>query len=186
MEEEQEPLNIAVNIVGHDVATNTIILQLPSGTIVPATVARAYFNRSIIPLLKDAPKQATQSTPEAKAEIKAVIQEATQIAKEVQAEADDMWWDVDGMFQEIRWHAKKNGRSIVLDERDIQPPRIAFKCKTTNKSWSIDVKCLNEYCDKLFNSPDPASQSKGFQLRKCIGTHEGKERLVESLNNAIK
>lgn len=183
-------VNITVDVIGHDTASNTIVLQLPSGAIVPAIVARGNFSKHIIPLLENPPKKVFRAQPIEvlpQEQPETTVQEVKSVAEpEEKIEMDDIWWDVDGMFQEIRWHAKKNGRSIVLDERHIQPPRIAFKCLTTDKSWSLDLKCLNDYCDKLFNSQDTASQSKGFQLRKCISTHEGKERLVESLNNAIK
>jgi hypothetical protein len=183
---DQQSGNIMLELVGHDVASHTIILQLPSGTIVPATVAKANFNKHILSLIVNPPVNVKEDTLE-RVQQNEIIQKAIQeTVKEVKEEMDDIWWDADGMFQEMRWHAKKNGRAIVLDERITQPPRLAFKCTNTNTSWSLDIKYLNEHCDRLFNSTDPAQQSKGFQLRKCISTHEGKQRLVDSINNAIK
>jgi hypothetical protein len=182
--DEQTYTSIQVNIVGHDTNSNLIMLQLPSGSLIPATVMKSNFTKHLVPLFKNPPVQtAVAIIPETQAIIQ---EEVKQVQGAKEEKPDDLWWDVEAMFQEMRWHAKSNERSIVLDERSVVPYRLAFKCTKTDKSWSVDIKYLYEHCDKLFTNPDPVAQAKGFQLRKCVATIEGRQRLVESLNNAIK
>jgi hypothetical protein len=180
---------ITVDVIGHDAASFTIILQLPGGTIIPATITKANFNKHMLPLFENPPekrpKPAYQKEIE-KFQAKQQIQTAIQEARDDKSEADDLWWDVNEMFQEIRWHAKNNKRAIVLEQRDILPQRVAFRCKDTDKSWSVDLKYLYGFLDKLSNSSNAEESARGFQLRKCVSTIEGRERLVESLNNAIQ
>jgi hypothetical protein len=186
--DEQTYTSIQVSIVGHDTNSNLIMLQLPSGSLIPATVMKANFAKYLTPLFKNPPTQTIPTTVISdQGEAQTLLQAGIQLVKEDKEEKpDDLWWDIDAMFQEIRWHAKANERKIVLDERSVVPYRLAFKCIKTDKTWSVDIKYLYEYCDKLFTSPDKNLQSKGFQLRKCVSTVEGRQRLVESLNNAIK
>jgi phage pi2 protein 07 len=179
---------ITVDVIGHDAATYTIVLQLPGGAIIPATITKSNFNKHMVPLFNNPPekrpKPAYQVNIEAAQAKQAKI--AIQEAKEEKPELDDICWDINDMFQEMRWHAKNNKRAIVLEERNVKPVRLAFRCKETNKSWSVDMKYLYEFLDKLFNSSNPEESARGFQLRKCVSTVEGKNRLVESINNAIQ
>ena len=177
-------VDITVDVIGHDVASYMLILKLPTGAIIPATVSRANFNKHIVPLFENPPEKVVRHERQVHPAAQAAIQEAVQEAKE--EVEDDSWWDIDQMFQEIRWHAKDNGRSVVVEDRNVQPPRLAFRCTSTDKTWSVDMKYMYEFIDRLSASPKPEAQSRGFQLRKCVSTGEGKKRLAESLNNAIQ
>jgi len=50
----------------------------------------------------------------------------------------DSWTDVWAMMEDIREHAKNNGRAIVNADMPMQL-RLAWHCTNTNKSWSIRI-----------------------------------------------
>jgi hypothetical protein len=148
---------ITVDVIGHDTGTFTIVLQLPSGAIIPATISKANFNKHMVPLFNNPPEKRPKPAYQQEMEALAAKQteNAIEEAKSIKFDQDDIWWDINEMFQDIRWHAKNNKRAIVLENRDIKPPRLAFRCQETNKSWSVDLRYLYDFCDKLFNSDKP-------------------------------
>lgn len=176
--------DITLDVIGHDVNAYMIILKLPSGAIVPATIARANFNKHMIPLFANPPEKIVKEPVQQKQEVLETIQTALQDNKE--EKADDLWWDMDAMFQEIRWHAKNNSRSVVLDNRNVQPPRLAFRCDITDTSWSMNIDYMYDILNRLSLSQNKEEQARAFQIRKCLGTSDGKKRLVDSLNSAIQ
>jgi hypothetical protein len=176
--------DITVDVIGHDAATFMVILKLPTGAIIPATISRANFNKHLIPMFANPPPKINKPTPVIEPETQVAVQSALEEAEE--EKPDDIWWDPDAMFQDIRWHAKNNSRAVTLDERDVKPQRLAFKCDVGEKSWSVDMTYLYGFLDRLSNSDKTEDQTRAFQLRKCISTNEGKQRLVDALNNAIQ
>lgn len=89
--------------------------------------------------------------------------------------ADDNWDDVWEMFEDIREHAKNNGRTVVEEDRPTQL-RLAWRCTNTNKTWSIRISNVKKSLEN--STPD-----KKDIMSRAIQTQEGKINLTASLNS---
>ncbi len=173
--------NISISIVGHNKEGNAVVLQLPNGVIVNAVISKTLFAKYIQPLIENPPIPETILPKEPKIEAKEPVQ-VKEVKEPVPTKIEDLWYDPIGMFDDIRYYAATNGRAIVPDERP-GTNRIAWKCKNTEKSWSVELSCLKEALDGLDGSSDPKNQSLAMNVRKCIATIEGRQRLCASFNS---
>ena len=90
--------------------------------------------------------------------------------------ASDNWDDVWAMMDDIREHAKNNGRAVINEDRPHQL-RFGWRCTNTNKTWSISLSHFK-------NSAGPNTE-KGKILLASIVSQEGKQALTESLNSKV-
>lgn len=96
--------------------------------------------------------------------------------------SDDNWDNVWDMFEDIREHAKNNGRAVIEEDRPIQL-RLAWRCTNTNKTWSIRITDFKKSIDDIQKTDASASTNRGDLLRKAIMTQSGKENLTRVLNS---
>jgi hypothetical protein len=170
--------NIAVSIIGHNTEGKAVVLQLPNGVLVNAVVSKTLFEKHIKPLIENPPKQDATPPPAEKP----VAKEPVKVEAKTEPEKmEDLWYDPMMMFDDIRGHARGSGCAIVPDERP-GTGRLAWRCKNTGKTWSVELSCIKEALDNLAASSKPSDQSMAINLRKCVYTIEGRERLCASFN----
>lgn len=91
------------------------------------------------------------------------------------APVDDNWDDLWNMFEDIREHAKNNGRTVVGEDRPHQL-RLAWRCTNTNKTWSIRIANFK----KSLNNTTP---DKKEMVSRATQTQEGRLNLTAALNS---
>jgi hypothetical protein len=93
-------------------------------------------------------------------------------------DADDNWEDFFFMLDDMRAHAAANGQAIVEEDRPLQL-RLAFRCKNTQKTWSIRITNVKK---SLKQEQDAGNASKADVFSRAIMTQEGKKSLVSVIN----
>ena len=91
----------------------------------------------------------------------------TKLCKDIIPE--DNWDNLLDMINDIREHAKNNGRNIIEEDRPLSL-RLAWRCQTTDKTWSISVE---NYINQVPN----------YMFREAIKSSAGKQALNTFLNN---
>lgn len=87
---------------------------------------------------------------------------------------DDNWDNVWEMMDDIKEHAKNNGRSVIEEDRPHEL-RLAWRCTNTNKTWSIRITNFRKTAN---------DRNGGLELLdRCLQTQEGKDNLTKSLNS---
>lgn len=176
--------DIKVSIIGHNTEEHAIVIQLPTGVIVNAVVSKTNFANHMQPLIENPPPPPPAFVPrnETKSDDNHIpIQPKQEEQSLLPQKVEDLWYDPMAMFDDIKFHAWTNGRAIIPDERP-NTNRLAWKCQNTGKTWSVEISCIKETLDALAVSPNPQDQSKSLNIRKCIWTIEGRERLCAFFN----
>jgi hypothetical protein len=90
------------------------------------------------------------------------------------AAPEDSWDDAKLMFEDIREHAKNNGRAVIEEDRPINL-RLAWRCQNTEKTWSIRITNFKASFENV-------SEHKDI-MRRALMTQEGKHNLTAMLND---
>jgi hypothetical protein len=177
-------VDIDVSIIGYNTEANSAIFRLPAGTLVHGKFSKTVFEKQIMPLIKNPPPKQVRQAP---------VQSFTIVDPNEQIEKpkvlDDLWWDVEAMFHYIREHATQERCHILCDDRpstlNVMAWKCAGECKGERVSWSVGINIFKQHLDKMANSSDETLKSQAFNLRKCIISSDGRQRLCDSFNKGI-
>jgi len=91
------------------------------------------------------------------------------------AETSSIWTDALAMFEDIREHAKNNGRAIIPADNPAKL-RLGWCCSNTGKCWEIRIVDMRKAIEQM-----PSQQ--GDLFRRALQTQDSKAALIEILNN---